>query len=391
MSVLPHVFALLSGGTQPASYFDDNFNALRNVTASSQTTTYTTVVGDHLKPIHVTGNTQINLGDASSMVSGALGYQPVIINVGTGVVTIALATATNKLNGITNGTLVLPPRSSVCLGVNTTSDGYEVLEASKPYRQGANVASSSTLNLDAAADGDYLHVTGTATITAITLQNGEEKSVVFDGSLTLTNSASLVLPGGSNIGTAAGDCAIFRGEASGVVRCTMYQTAVASAFTTGDVKLTLKTAADTGWVLMNDTTIGDASSGATGRANADTSALFTLLWNNTVDADCAVSTGRGGSAAADFAAHKTIALPKTLGRALAVYGAGSGLTSRALAHIVGEETHLLTNAELPTGSMGTWNGANNDVAAGTAGSKVGGNTAHNNMQPTVFLNVMIKL
>ena len=52
---------------------------------------------------------------------------------------------------------------------------------------------------------------------------------------------------------------------------------VASSFTTGDVKTTLKTTADAGWVMMNDGTIGDASSGGTTRANADTQALFGLL------------------------------------------------------------------------------------------------------------------
>jgi len=49
-------------------------------------------------------------------------------------------------------------------------------------------------------------------------------------------------------------------------------------FTTGDAKLTFKSVPDTGWVFMNDGTIGDASSGATTRANADTSNLFSLLW-----------------------------------------------------------------------------------------------------------------
>ena len=49
-----------------------------------------------------------------------------------------------------------------------------------------------------------------------------------------------------------------------------------SAFTTGDVKITLKNVADSGWVIMNDGNIGDASSSATTRANADTQNLFTL-------------------------------------------------------------------------------------------------------------------
>ena len=181
-------------------------------------------------------------------------------------------------------------------------------------------------------------------------------------------------------------------------------------FTTGDVKLTIKTVADTGWVLMNDGTIGDASSGGTTRANADTSALFTLLWNNTANADCAVSSGRGGTAAADFAAHKTIALPKALGRALATFGAGAGLTNRTLAHIVGAESYQIATTDLPAltfaGVATNWEtvgGSAATVARGNGSSSTGSfnpggtvnagspNTAISLMNPMVFLNVMIKL
>lgn len=98
-------------------------------------------------------------------------------------------------------------------------------------------------------------------------------------------------------------------------------------FTTGDVKLTLKTAADTAWILMNDTSIGSAASGATGRANADTEPLYTLLWTNIVNTWAPVAGGRGGSAAADFAANKALTLPKSLGRALAGYGTGTSVAT----------------------------------------------------------------
>lgn len=62
----------------------------------------------------------------------------------------------------------------------------------------------------------------------------------------------------------------------------------------------------TGWVRLNARTIGSATSGATERANADCEALFLHIWNNFADALCAVSGGRGISAAADWAANKTI-------------------------------------------------------------------------------------
>jgi hypothetical protein len=88
-------------------------------------------------------------------------------------------------------------------------------------QQGANIASAATVNLDTAT-GDYNHITGVTTITAVTLTQGRQRVVVFDGALTLTNGASLILPGSANILTVAGDSAVLRGEAGGVVRVVSY-------------------------------------------------------------------------------------------------------------------------------------------------------------------------
>ena len=87
--------------------------------------------------------------------------------------------------------------------------------------RGSDIASASTINLTTAT-GDIVDVTGTTSITAITLADGLERQVRFAGALTLTNGASLILPGGANITTAAGDVAVFRGYAAGVVRCVAY-------------------------------------------------------------------------------------------------------------------------------------------------------------------------
>jgi len=177
----------------------------------------------------------------------------------------------------------------------------------------------------------------------------------------------------------------------------------ATGFSTGDVKTTLKTTADPGWVMMNDGTIGDASSGASARANSDTQALFMLLWNNVSDTNCPMPGGRGASAAADWATHHQITLPKMLGRALASAGAGSGLTSRALAAILGEETHTLTPTEMPshthTTDAVTAGSSSYNTGSGSTfldekiitSSSAGSDGPHNNMQPTIFLNFMIKL
>lgn len=87
--------------------------------------------------------------------------------------------------------------------------------------EGDAIASATTIDLDAAT-GNFLHVTGTTAITTVTLGQGRDRTVVFDGALTLTNGANLILPTGANITTAAGDVAVFRGDGAGVTRCVAY-------------------------------------------------------------------------------------------------------------------------------------------------------------------------
>lgn len=89
--------------------------------------------------------------------------------------------------------------------------------------KGADVASAATTDIGAAT-GSYIHITGTTGITALgTKTAGVLRDVVFDGILTLThNATSLILPGGANITTAAGDTATFRSEGGGNWRCLRY-------------------------------------------------------------------------------------------------------------------------------------------------------------------------
>ncbi len=91
---------------------------------------------------------------------------------------------------------------------------------------GANIASASTVDLSAAT-GDVVNITGTTTITSLgTVSAGMRVWIVFGGALTLThNATSLILPGGANITTAAGDVACFESLGSGNWRCFVYQRA----------------------------------------------------------------------------------------------------------------------------------------------------------------------
>ena len=89
---------------------------------------------------------------------------------------------------------------------------------------GDPIASTSTINLTTAT-GNFLHVTGTTTITTVTLGAGMRREIIFDGILTLTHHATNNnLPGGANITTAVGDRASYYSDGT-TVYCTKYQRA----------------------------------------------------------------------------------------------------------------------------------------------------------------------
>lgn len=149
--------------------------------------------------------------------------------------------------------------------------------------------------------------------------------------------------------------------------------------TTGDGKLTFKTVADAGWVMANDGSIGDAGSGASYMLPTyNTQALFTLFFNNVNDTNAPIQTSAGGAttraaqvnAANAWAAKCRMLLPRQLGRAIIVAGAGATLTSRPLGSWAGEEGHVMTLAELPkhTHTGTNWSGSGSGGAASGSGT-----------------------
>lgn len=107
-----------------------------------------------------------------------------------------------------------------------------------------------------------------------------------------------------------------------------------TVFSTGDVKWRLEESTISGWVRINGRTIGNASSGASERANADCQALFVYIWTTYADSICPVVGGRGASALSDFNANKQITLLDARGRSIfgvddmgnAALGAFTGVT-----------------------------------------------------------------
>ncbi len=136
-----------------------------------------------------------------------------------------------------------------------------------------------------------------------------------------------------------------------------------TVLSTGDVKFRPSSETLTGWVRMNGQTIGNAVSGASSRANADTQALFIYLWGLCDNNHCPVSSGRGGTGLADFNANKTITLPDWRGRlAVGLDDMGNSAAGRLLSSNVtsgfsdtittpfatgGEANHLLSITEMP--------------------------------------------
>lgn len=144
-----------------------------------------------------------------------------VANGGTNLTTVG--TSGNVLTS--NGTTWQSTAPAVVLAANTFT-------AAQEWATGASIASASTINLNTAT-GNRVHITGTTTITAVTLTRGP-RTVIFDGILTLThNDTTNNLPGAANITTAAGDRAIYESDGTNVYCISYIKASGASVVSAG--------------------------------------------------------------------------------------------------------------------------------------------------------------
>jgi len=199
------------------------------------------------------------------------------------------------------------PAGSDAVATNSGPDEYLRALGSILRREQAQftaVASATTVDLGAIATGNYGHVTGTTTITGFgTVAAGIERTLVFDGILTLThNATSLILRTGANRTTAAGDVGVFVSEGSGNWREKAYHTALTS-YQPLDAQLTTLAA-------------------ITAQQAADLAAVSTFIGTVLNDADAATARATLGSAAE--VSTQTIWMPAGAMTPRTTNGAASG-------------------------------------------------------------------
>jgi hypothetical protein len=142
-------------------------------------------------------------------------------------ITVGVTTLTFKQ---LNQTATTYATNAQVLAGTATSRAVDPAKLASLWKKGSDIASAATISV---GNGRYFHVTGTTGITDIdfaTATNGREAVLIFDGVLTIThNATSLVLPGGADITTAAGDRAAFIQDNADNVYCVWYQRADGTA------------------------------------------------------------------------------------------------------------------------------------------------------------------
>lgn len=177
-----------------AEWYQDAEWLLRNDTVTAFTGTTLTITGD-VTAAYAVGRL-IRLDESNSKRA---------------LITAASFAAGNTTVTVVGYTILATP-TAIELGILNLTE--------TTIRPRIDVASAATTDLDSAAYR-YVRITGTTTITAITLSEGRVREVLAGGDFSITAGASLVITGvasGQTLPIITGDTFRVIGEASGVVR-----------------------------------------------------------------------------------------------------------------------------------------------------------------------------
>lgn len=198
---------------------------------------------------------------------------PTINISGTGAKTVKVYFGAAKVN------LPIGGLQGICRIIYDGTD-YILINA-RPYLKSSNIATASTVDLGN-ANGDYVTLTGTTTVSAFTLAEGQQKTIVAGGAFTITDGTAdspqgIILPGGADITTVAGDAFIIRGEAGGTTRVILYTRGDGSALAGGSND-----------IMIVQHALGAGSSGGTFTASSwQTKVLNTVDQNSITGASLA--------------------------------------------------------------------------------------------------------
>ncbi len=160
--------------------------------------------------IEASGTITITLPGIAANDTVGEGFVFTVRNAGTGAVTMDGDGAEN-ING--NASIILAPNDSAMFQSSGTAWAAMISRAAYGDKA-TNIASATTTNIYT-AKAEFIHITGTTTITSFGTASrpGEVRVLIFDGAALITHNAStLVVPGAANYTTVAGDVLIIRAD-----------------------------------------------------------------------------------------------------------------------------------------------------------------------------------
>lgn len=179
------------------------------------------VIGRFTGTLTIITGTEATSPTPPAITSGNLPVAQILLQTTSTSITNSMITDERDIEAIGRGTM---GEQNIGAGFNTSGNTVNWNLTTE-----GTIASASTTDLGSVSGTDIVSITGTTTITSFGSSanaNDPIRFIRFTGILTLTNNnTSLILPGGGNITTAAGDCAIAKYEGSGNWRVIGYMPA----------------------------------------------------------------------------------------------------------------------------------------------------------------------